>query len=130
MESLLDAGILYPDLKAVMKKTFQKSFDPEERLSDLKHYLSKKKPERFTQDFMSKVMDHFEEVFEAEGIEFMTIEPTRSELEGTDVSVFPFTNISSSCVEQSFAVRYKLVAQGFLFYTFSENSRAPGAHFA
>ena len=110
----MDAGILYPDLKAVMKKTFQKSFDPEERLSDLKHYLSKKKPERFTQDFMSKVMDHFEEVFEAEGIEFMTIEPTRSELEGTDVSVFPFTNISSSCVEQSFAVRYKLHSASYI----------------
>ena len=82
MDGLLDAGILYPDLKAVMKKTFQKSFDPEERLSDLKHYLSERNPERFTQDFMSKVMDHFEEVFEAEGMEFITIEPAGSELGG------------------------------------------------
>ena len=82
MDGLLDAGILYPDLKAVMKKTFQKSFDPEERLSDLKHYLNERNPERFTQDFMSKVMDHFEEVFEAEGMEFITIEPAGSELGG------------------------------------------------
>lgn len=83
VENLLKSNVLYSDLKRQLKKIFPATFDPDERANDLTKYLDGKEVAglhgRDYSLFLPKVLDHFGQVFEAEGVQFLTVEPKEEE---------------------------------------------------